>query len=227
MLLLLPQQQDLYTNKRKYQIGIDKLHFLIFNMAMDKREEDMEELKEGIPDSVGTEESRKYFHPSPSSDLYAGSPQPRSGRKIPFILGIAVIILILGGLFYFLKARPVAKVEPSPSPAVSLEGPSPQPSPSPSFDRAKYTLRVLNGTSTQGLAASTSAKLKDLGYKIEKVANATNSAFLKTVVRVKPDLEELLENLLKDLSGLDFEGEMGPELKDSDTSDGEVILGAK
>lgn len=211
--------------------GVDIFPALAFNRDMDKRqkdfeeEEDSEDKKGGNAEiQNGNTETQKYFHPSPSSDLYAGSSQPRSGRKIPFILGVAVILLILGGLFYFLKARPKAKVEPSPSPAVSLEESSPQPSPSPSFERSKYTLRVLNGTSTQGLAASTSAKLKDLGYKIEKVANATNSAFLKTVVRVKPNLEELLENLIKDLMS-DLKGEKGPDLKDSDTSDGEIILG--
>lgn len=169
-----------------------------------------------------------------SSQIYAGAPHPRSRKKIPVLLGIGIIIVILGGLFYAFRGAGETKVKPSPSPAAFFEEPSPQPSPTPSFDRSKNTLRVLNGTKTQGLAASTSAKLKDLGYKIEKTANATNSAFLKTVVRVKPDLdpdsigvEELLRNLLKDLSGLDFEGEEGPELKESDTSDGEVILGAE
>ncbi|MEK7617386.1 MAG: LytR C-terminal domain-containing protein [Patescibacteria group bacterium] len=214
---------------------------------MDKKDENTEEkdLKEQSKkekaDAVGTNDSKdsgeelepeseeqpkKYFHPSPSSDLYAGS-HSRSGKKMPFLLGIAIIILILGGLFYFLKARPKASVEPSPSSATIAEESTPQPSPTPEFDRSKYTLRVLNGTSTQGLAASTSAKLKDLGYNIERTVNATNSAFLKTIIRVKPNLEELLENLLKDLAGIDIEGEEGPELKDSDTSGGEVILGSQ
>lgn len=202
-------------------------------MDDDRKEKDQKEEEESESQGVKeSEESREYFHSSSTSDLYAGSPHSRSVKKIPFLLGIVIIILILGGLFYFLKARPQAKVEPSPSPVSSLEEPTSQPSPSPSFDRSKYTLRILNGTKTQGFAASTSAKLKDLGYKIEKTTNATNSAFLKTVVRVKSDLvksdfEELLENLLRDLSGLDLKGEAGSELKDSDTSDGEVILGSQ
>lgn len=182
-------------------------------------------------DVVSESDSNKYFHSSVQ-------PYQRSSRKIPFLLGIAAILLILGGAFYFLKVRPGTQ-EPSPSPksiSPSLEE-SPSPSPQPSFDRSKYTLRILNGTATQGLAASTSAKLKDLGYRIERTANASNSAFLKTVVRVKPrsvdmnvvkpGLEELLEKMLADLSSIDFKGEEGPQLKDSDTADGEVIIGSE
>lgn len=192
-----------------------------------------EEPKETEASEVTEEGSAapKYLHSSPSQ-IFAGP--KRSGKKIPFLLGIAVIVLILGGLFYFLRARTETEVEPSPSPVTFIEEPTSLPSPSPGFDRSTYTLRVLNGTKTQALAASTSAKLKDLGYKIERTGNATNSAFLKTFVRVKPNLdpdsigvEDLLENLLKDLSGLDFEGEEGPELKESDSADGEVILGAE
>lgn len=169
-----------------------------------------------------SEEVGKVFHSSGSSKIYVG--QPGSGKKIPFLLGVLIIILILGALFYFLKIRPGTKIQPASSPSTTIEFSSPLPSPTPSFERSKYTLRLLNGTKTQGLAASTSAKLKDLGYKIEKTGNATNSAFLKTLVRIKPGFKELLDNLLKDLMP-DFKGSDGPELKDADNVDGEIILG--
>lgn len=207
-----------------------------------KKEE--EEKKEPSPsaESSGDKEESRQRRGSPeaanepevteeesveSSQIYAGHPRSRSGKKIPSLLGIGIIILVLL-ISLFLFRGSGEKVEPSPTPLpLSETEPTSSPLPEASFDRSDYKLRVLNGTTTSGLAASTSAKLKDLGYKIEKVANATNSAFLKTEVRVKPDLKELLENLLKDLSAIEFEGEEGPQLKDSDTSDGEVILGAE
>lgn len=198
---------------------------------MEDRKEDLEKdtIEEELTgdEKVEDDQSPKYFHSSGSSEIYAGKSRSSSGKKIPVLLGIAIIILVGGASIYFLRARPAGEAKPTSIPVSEspLLGPESTSSPQPSFDRSKYTLRVLNGTKLNGLAASASSKLKDLGYKIERTGNATNSAFLKTVVRVKPDLEELLENLLKDLSTLDFKGEEGPELKDSDSSDGEVILG--
>ncbi len=199
---------------------------------MEERKEDLlkKDTKEEEPlegEKLENDQSHKYFHSSGSSEIYTGHPHSRFAKKIPILLGIAIIILILGASFYSFKAREGTKEQLSPSPGVFVEEPSSTPSPTPGFDRANYTLRVLNGTKREGLAASTSAKLKELGYKIERTGNATNSAFLKTIVRAKSDLEELLENLLGDLSTLDFEGEEGPELKENDTSDGEIILGAE
>ena len=197
----------------------------------DKKEEkesyDAEELDS--PEEAEEEKSeqpRKFFHSSGSqSDIYAGPQKLGSGKRIFLVLGI-IALVGLGTFFYSLRAGSKdSKVSSSPTPLPVVQS-TPTPQPSPSFDRTEYTLRVLNGTSTQGLAASTSAKLKELGYKIEKTANATNSAFEKTVVRVKSEQDIFLETLLKDLMP-DYNGEKGPELKDSDTSDGEIILGVE
>ena len=188
------------------------------------REEGFE--TEGLQSEAESPAPSKFFHSSQASDLYATTPTSSSGKKRFLIMGI-VGLVIAGAIFYFLKDKfgGQTKVSPSPAAVSPIIKESPSPSPEVSFERSKYTIRVLNGTKLTGMAASTSAKLKDLGYKIERTGNATDSAFLKTVVRVKPDLEELLANLLKDLSALDFKGEEGLQLKDSDTSDGEVILG--
>lgn len=202
---------------------------------MEDRKEDLlkKDTKEEEPtkgEKLEDDQSRKYFHSSGSSEIYASQPHSRSAKKIPIFLGIAIIILVLGASLYFLRARPENQSEATPSPTFEST-PNQEltlsPQPATSFERSKLSLRVLNGTKLNGLAASTSAKLKDLGYKIERTGNATNSAFLKTIVRVKPDLDKLLENLLQDLSALDFEGEEGPQLNKDDTSDGEIILGAK
>lgn len=169
-----------------------------------------------------TEQPRKFFHSSESQpEIYAGQQKGGSRKKIYLVL-VVLALLAIGAYLYSIRSGST-KPATSPTPAPVVQS-TPTPSPTPSFDKSKHTIRVLNGTTTQGLAASTSAKLKDLGYQIERTANATNSAFTKTVVRVKPDLKELLSNLIKDLRP-DFKGEEGSTLKDSDASDGEVILG--
>lgn len=153
-----------------------------------------------------------------------------SGNKLKWLVLGVVILLMAGGAFYFLRSRSSEKGNSIPESTFTETevNPTPEPSPTPSatpaFDRSKYTLRVLNGTETSGLAASVSAKLKGLGYKIEKTGNASNSA--QTKVSVKPSLSELLSTLIKDLSS-DFKAVEGQTLKTNDSADGEIILGPK
>ena len=154
----------------------------------------------------------------------------KNGASKPLLLLLGLIVLlVIGATGYLLRDKFTSSEEPTPTPRPSggLETPVTQPTPTPSFDRSKYTLRVLNGTKTSGLAATVSAQLKDLGYTIDKTGNATNSAFTKTLVRVKKDSGTgLLEQLIKDLSP-DYDLEEGGNLKDSDDVDAEVVLGTK
>lgn len=185
-------------------------------------EASFDEVKEDMTEPESTEQPKRFFHSSASQpEIYAGQSREGSGKKIFIVLAV-LALLALGAFFYSIRGGSKT-TKPSPTP-IPLVQSTPTPEPSPSFDRSAHKIRVLNGTSTQGLAASVSAKLKDLGYVIERSGNATNSAFLKTVVRVKSTVEGILEVLIMDLKP-DFKAEGGPELKDSDTSDGEIILG--
>ncbi len=156
-------------------------------------------------------------------------PKSRSGGSKPVML-LAIIIII--GLVVFslnlLRGKFLSGSSETPSPSSELLQPtvSSSPSPTSAFDRSKYTIRVLNGTSKTGLAASVSAKLKDLGYKIDKVANASGSAYERTEVRVKTGQSTLFDEFAKDLSP-DYDASAAGNLKEDDTVDGEVILGAK
>ena len=166
----------------------------------------------------------RSFQP-PTSGVY--SKNRGSGKGVIVALAL-VVLLIIGGAAYFLRGQlSGSKPSPSPSSESEIESPLFEPSSSPesSIDRSDYKIRVLNGTKTAGLAASVSAKLKELGYEIEKTGNATNSAFTKTIIRVKKDIDDLLQQLIKDISA-DFKAEKGIDLKESDAADAEIILGA-
>jgi hypothetical protein len=188
-----------------------------------------------MDDSNHQEDNNKNrtFHSSnSSSSSYSDySSSNRSGVSKLLIIVLVVIVLgLIGGSVYLFRDRlPFGEADPSPSPS-ALQAPVAQdstPAPTPeSFDRTQYKIRVLNGTTTSGLAGSASAKLKELGYQIERTGNATNSAFEKTQVRVKADATDLLEQLIQDLSG-DFAGEASTNLRDNDTADAEIILGAQ
>ena len=103
--------------------------------------------------------------------------------------------------------------------------PEPTPTP-PSIDRSKVKIRILNGTSTSGLAASAAASLKELGYSVSRTGNATNSAFLRTIIRTKTAGADLAQALIHDLASK-FDATSEATLKDSDSDDAEIILGTK
>ncbi len=166
----------------------------------------------------------------PSSGVYGS--HKKSGGSKPLLIILVVLILVgVGFGTYFLRekfAKLSGEESSTPSPAdITFTAPTSSPSPiSVSSSRSKYNVRVLNGTSKAGLAASVSAKLKDLGYQTDKTGNATNSAFTRTVVRVKSTATGLFDMLVKDLSP-DYDATSGGSLKDSDPVDGEVIIGTK
>jgi len=160
---------------------------------------------------------------TPSSGLYS-SQKSGPGKVLLLVLGL-IVLLAIGATGYLLRNK-FTKAEPSPTPTPELQAPAAEPSPTPSFDRSKFTIRVLNGTSTSGLAGSESAKLKDLGYKIGKTGNATSSSTPRTLVKVKASASGLLDALIKDLKP-DYDASDGGALKDSDDVDGEVVLGSK
>ncbi|TSC65301.1 MAG: Uncharacterized protein CEO21_445, partial [Microgenomates group bacterium Gr01-1014_80] len=149
---------------------------------------------------------------TPSSGLYS-SKKSGPGKVLLLILGL-IVLLAIGTTGYLLRDK-FTRAEPAPTPAPELETPVVEPTPTPSFDRNKYTIRVLNGTKTSGLAASEAAKLKELGYQIGKTGNATSSAIAQTTIRLKEEPEGLLDALIKDLSD-DYDAIAGKALDETD-----------
>lgn len=162
---------------------------------------------------------------NPFQNSYASVPRNRGSNKVHLLILILIGLAVIGGTVYLLKSQ-FEGISSPPAPSATPEA-SPTPIPSPSFDRAKYKIRVLNGTTKAGLAASVSAKLKDLGYQIDKTGNAPKQNYTTTEVKTKSATPDLSEQLVKDLPS-EFSGASSSgELKDSDSADGEVILGTK
>lgn len=153
-------------------------------------------------------------------------------RMLPLILLIALGLAVTASIFFLLKGGRLNSnnFTPTPKPKEGslISTPSPMPTPTPiSLDRSRVKLRVLNGSGKTGLAATVSSKLQGLGYTIEKTGNASNSAFERTLVRIKQASSSALYNLLvKDLS-YQFQATSGENLKNSDTVDSEIILGLR
>jgi hypothetical protein len=166
----------------------------------------------------------------PSSGVYTNH---KGGGSKPLLIGLGVIvILLIVGTAFLLRGNFTMTNQPAPTPTPGAEAPvaieTEVPLPTPkALDRSQYTVKVLNGTKKVGLAATASTKLNELGYKTDKTGNATNSAFLNTVVRVKANATELMDQIIKDLAP-DFAGAIGEtSLKESEKIDAEIILGGK
>lgn len=150
----------------------------------------------------------------------------KSSKKQLLVL-IIVGVAVISATVFLLKKQFTGSSSPSPSTVAPVETPTQTPTPTPQpVDRSKYKVRILNGTTKTGLAASVSSKLKDLGYQGEKVANATNSSFTQTLIRIKPNLTDLLDQLIRDLAP-DFVASSGDSLKEDDGAEAEVILGTR
>lgn len=171
-------------------------------------------------EEFGPRDRDKFFNRHNTS-----MPSNRSNKWHVLIL-ILIGIGVIGATIYLLKGQFINNGSSAPSPSPVSETLPPSPSPSPEINRVAFKVRVLNGTTKSGLAASVSAKLKNLGYKQDKTANATNSAFLQTIVRSKTSSSSVSAQLIKDLSP-DYDALDQTSLKDNDPADFEVILGAK
>lgn len=162
-------------------------------------------------------------------DYTLDKPGSRMDKMHIFILAL-IGLGVIGGAVFFLKHPFSLPGQNKQAVIVTTSSPTPSPTQSPTpepIDRSKFKIRVLNGTTKSGLAGTVSAKLKDLGYLTpEKGANATNSAFPRTVVRVKGTNASLSAQLIKDLSS-GYDAEASTPLKASDSVDAEVILGPK
>jgi len=166
----------------------------------------------------------------PSSGVYARGNRPTKSNKPKTFILLLIALVVIGGSVYLLKGKLFKSGEAQPTPSATpteATQDTPTPTPTPSIDRSKYTVRILNGTSTSGLAASVSAKLTGLGYKQDKLGNATNSSFTQTQIRVKPSAVAIMDQIIKDLSP-DYQGASSASaLKETDAADIEVIIGAK
>lgn len=166
-----------------------------------------------------------FSYPSNSSVFSETVNRRTKNSLLPLFVLFLIGVGIVSGTVFLLKNRSV-KWQTTPTPA-STTKPSSTPESTPlALNRSKYKVRVLNGTTTTGLAASVSAKLKDLGYQTDKFANATVSSFAQTVVRVKSSNSDLAKQLIQDLS-YQFNATTSSQLIDSDTVDSEIILGIK
>lgn len=228
--------------RRDFDQGTPEQEHTLEDLAEEEVEDDEQghhipPLSSAYPSKAHGTYQRSMPHPAYQQDYTQPPQRPFNGNgnyyadtrhrssKWQLLFLVLVGIGVISGTVFVLKSQFSEKTpEATPAPTMAAVVQTPTPVPTPAVDRAGYKVRVLNGTTKTGLAKQIADKLKGLGYQQEKVGNATNSAFERTVVRAK-DIK-VIDALMADLKP-DFDATAGGVLKDSDTADAEVILGTK
>jgi len=190
--------------------------------------------REGVGQSYSPKNNNMDGNNDPNSFFSQHQPQPaKRANKFHLLVLVIIGIVVIGFTVYILKGGfgdiKIGTTQPSPSPsAVATPEPTPTPTPEPEVDRGAFTVRVLNGTSTSGLAGKVRDKLKETGYKTSTPGNATETDVAQTEIRVKEGSESaaLVQRLILDLAP-DYEAKEGEKLDDKVAYDAEVIIGDK
>lgn len=147
----------------------------------------------------------------------------RNKSKAPIYIALVVILAVLGagGTYWYLKNRQTPVEDVSVSMGQAQE---PTPTSTVAFDRSEWTIEVLNGTTTAGLAARVASELKELGYNVVKTGNSSKKVDA-TEVYVNAAMRAKQEGLIEDLEGDWGISQVSGALEDS-TASARIVLGS-
>lgn len=100
---------------------------------------------------------------------------------IGFILGLVSAFIIFS---FFKKPDKESALKPSPKDSIATASPLP----SPQFDTSAWIWEVQNGSGVKGAAQEAADELKEMGFEVESVGNATNSSFVGYSIFTVEDL---------------------------------------
>lgn len=144
-----------------------------------------------------------------------------------FAILLVVVVLLVG--LYFLgvykksqlqqggTAANTKQIIPSPS-AVPTATPTPV-----ALKKSELSVIVLNGSGVAGAAGEISTLLKDLGYTVKSVGNASKFDYTGITIFIKQGKKEYLEQLKKDLVKEDSGIETA--IDDKIKADVEIVVG--
>src|SRR3990172_10486275 len=135
-----------------------------------------------------------------------------SRRAFIFIGVFLAIIILIGGLIFFVTRNssseeqktidlPQSSSEPTSTPTPTLT-PEAEKTPTPTTATKKSELRVAvqNGSGESGVAAAASAVLKSAGYSVISTGNADNYDYTGVTIQIKSSEKSFLNGLEEDLS---------------------------
>lgn len=208
-------------------------------------DENLEENQKETPTSFENLDNKSPYQ-NPESSYTSPPSRRRSPRKLLYVLGAVVLVLILLNVVRSLGSKgknSTPSPTPTSNPTIQLETSNPSPSeqptptatPKPSpvssidkttgLDRAKLSVTIQNGSGEAGVAQTASDYLKDLGYNVISTGNADNFNYKNVTIKVKPSQKDYLPVLNKDLSSKYSVGATSSDLTATSSADALVIVG--
>lgn len=190
-------------------------------------EKPVENIADVIP--VKTEDPKIETIDTAEADPGAGEPE---AAKRPFLL-LAVVALVAfslgavaGGLIMF-RQNAIAVPKEITAPEDAESSPSAQPTASASADLTKYDIEVLNGSDIKGAAGTLKDELTKAGFNVANAGNATSSAFIKTVLSTKKEIDKDYLSKLQEFLQKSHALSINQDLKTDAKTDILIIIGAE
>lgn len=148
---------------------------------------------EGVDETPQTmiqdNEVEQKMEPNPiwSETSTNSSARKFGGRGVLIALVVLLLAAAVAGGGYFWYRHHVAEQasgSETGSAGQLTEEPTPTAAPTPSVNRREWTIDVLNGTATAGLAKKVADELKALGYQVGKVGNADKKDYKTSELHV-------------------------------------------
>lgn len=193
----------------------------------------------GIPPMPGTEEEdteppqSEEGQPSISDYVVTdGESEGSSGKKKAFIFILVFVLTILiagGGLYLYnmMTQKQAAKQDAEKKQAAEQFQPDPTATPTPeALPLADYSVEVLNGVGTAGVAGEAAALLEEAGFENIETGNADAYDYTETEVAMKANVpESVYEAIEEALSGTYQVTQVAEALSDSSDFDIQVTVG--
>jgi len=192
--------------------------------------------KDEASDEELTEEQKKNSDKESEDDSHSafsaaefGLAERKSnkGKNIILFLVVFLLVAIVSALFYFFSTG-VLKFEEKENEQEVAPTEVPTATPVPvDFDKAKFSIQVLNGSGVSGAAGSMETFLEELGYENIEIGNADNSDYQNITIQIKRDFEDFVEIISKDLSD-SYTVDKDYEILDEDSKyDAVIIVGVE
>lgn len=148
-------------------------------------------------------------------------------RKLGIFIGIIFTLFVIGGGFMLLSRGGTGT--PTPTPTLAYEESEEEvveEEVEEEVDVSEYKVKVLNGTTITGLAATIQAKLQSKGFTVLDIGNATPRGYTTVEIQAKSSVSQEAINTLKEiLEGESYTIGTQDTLEDNDENDIVVILG--
>lgn len=216
----LDSDKDLSEDKEEEEVESEKVEEKEEeppNDNLPEEEKPVEEAKEEINDWTPGEEEVPETEEKPSKTKF-----------LLIIFVVAIIGLIIGGVFYYRSKvnKPKTTDQPEPSPVAEI---TPTPTEEPSaeeIDFSEYTVSILNGSGIPGEAGKVEKLIADLGFESIETGNAESYDYEATELSAKKDLPDAVISEIENLLGDSYEIERaGTSLAEDSTYDVIIIVG--